>query len=124
MQAQSHPFTESELNGVRYDENGLVPAIVQEHDSGEVLMLAYMNDASLRQTLTTGRTWFWSRSRQEYWCKGETSGDRQFVVSVAYDCDVDTILVRVHQEGRGACHTGERSCFFRTFGDGSDPGAR
>ena len=80
-------------------------------------MLAWMNAESLRRTLETGRTWFWSRSRQEFWCKGETSGDRQYVRSVRYDCDGDALLVEVDQEGAGACHTGNRSCFYRAFGD-------
>ena len=105
------------LERVKYDANGLVPAIIQEAGTGAVLMLAYMNDDALRQTLLTGRTWFWSRSRQEYWCKGETSGDRQYVREAYYDCDGDTLLFVVEQEGKGACHTGERSCFFRSFGD-------
>ena len=77
---------------------------------------------ALRRTLETGRTWFWSRSRQEYWCKGETSGDRQYVRRAAYDCDMDALLFVVEQEGRGACHTGERSCFFRDFGGPVQPG--
>ena len=110
--------TDDELALVRYDDHGLVPAIVQEAGTGQVLMLAYMNEDALRRTLETGRTWFWSRSRQEYWCKGETSGDRQWVRDVAYDCDGDTLLVTVIQEGRGACHTGEHSCFYRSFGAG------
>jgi phosphoribosyl-AMP cyclohydrolase/phosphoribosyl-ATP pyrophosphohydrolase/phosphoribosyl-AMP cyclohydrolase len=103
------------LARVKYDAVGLVPAIIQEAATGAVLMLAYMNDDALRQTLETGRTWFWSRSRQEYWCKGETSGDRQYVREAYYDCDGDTLLFVVDQEGRGACHTGERTCFFRSF---------
>ncbi len=107
------------LATVKYDEQGLVPAIVQEHGTGRVLMLAYMNSDSLAQTLATGRTWFWSRSRQEYWCKGETSGDRQYVREAYYDCDGDTLLFVVDQEGKGACHTGEYSCFFRSFGEPS-----
>jgi phosphoribosyl-AMP cyclohydrolase len=111
------PFTEEELARISFDDRGLVPAIVQDVTDGAVLMLGYMNDESLRRTLSSGRTWFWSRSRQEYWCKGETSGDRQWVRSVSYDCDGDTLLVVVEQEGRGACHTGNRSCFFRSFGD-------
>jgi phosphoribosyl-AMP cyclohydrolase len=115
-------FTEAELSEVAYNADGLVPAIVQDASDHEVLMLAWMNDASLRKTLETGRTWFWSRSRQEYWCKGETSGDRQYVRSVRYDCDGDTLLVVVDQEGRGACHTGNRSCFYRAFGDGDAAG--
>jgi len=108
--------TPEELAGVAFNDQGLVPAIVQEQVTGEVLMLAWMNAESLRRTLETGRTWFWSRSRQEYWCKGETSGDRQFVREAFYDCDADAVLVVVEQEGRGACHTGERTCFYRAFG--------
>jgi phosphoribosyl-AMP cyclohydrolase/phosphoribosyl-ATP pyrophosphohydrolase/phosphoribosyl-AMP cyclohydrolase len=113
------PITSSSehLARVKYDAAGLVPAIIQEAGTGAVLMLAYMNDDALRQTLETGRTWFWSRSRQEYWCKGETSGDRQWVREAYYDCDGDTLLFVVEQEGRGACHTGERTCFFRSFAD-------
>jgi phosphoribosyl-AMP cyclohydrolase len=103
------------LARVKYDAAGLVPAIIQEAGTGAVLMLAYMNDDALLQTLETGRTWFWSRSRQEYWCKGETSGDRQYVREAYYDCDGDTLLFVVDQEGKGACHTGERTCFFRSF---------
>jgi len=109
-------FTEEQLARVTFDDAGLVPAIVQEHGTGEVLMMAWMNEESLRRTLETGRTWFWSRSRQEYWCKGETSGDRQYVRQASYDCDGDTLLFVVEQEGAGACHTGHRSCFFRAFG--------
>jgi phosphoribosyl-AMP cyclohydrolase len=109
-----------QLAAVAYDADGLVPAIVQEEGTGEVLMMAWMNAESLAKTLETGRTWFWSRSRQEYWCKGETSGDRQYVRRAAYDCDGDTLLFVVEQEGRGACHTGERSCFYRAFGDPTD----
>ena len=109
--------TEAELAGVKYDADGLVGAIVQEAGTGAVLMLAWMNDAALARTLETGRTWFWSRSRQEYWCKGETSGDRQYVRAAYYDCDGDTLLFVVDQEGKGACHTGERTCFFRSFAD-------
>ncbi len=105
-----------ELASVRYDANGLVVAVVQEASSKEVLMVGWMDAEALRRTLATGRTWCWSRSRKEYWCKGETSGDRQFVREVRYDCDGDALLVVVDQTGRGACHTGERSCFFRAFG--------
>ena len=111
------PVRQGDLDAVRYDADGLVPAIVQEEGTGEVLMMAWMNEESLAKTLETGRTWFWSRSRQEYWCKGETSGDRQYVRRAAYDCDGDTLLFVVEQEGKGACHTGEYSCFFRDFGD-------
>jgi phosphoribosyl-AMP cyclohydrolase/phosphoribosyl-ATP pyrophosphohydrolase/phosphoribosyl-AMP cyclohydrolase len=109
-------LVDDQLAEVRFNADGLVPAIIQEDASGEVLMMAWMNDESLRKTLETGRTWFWSRSRQEYWCKGETSGDRQFIRSAWYDCDGDTLLFKVEQEGKGACHTGERTCFFRAFG--------
>lgn len=109
------PSSPEQLDRVRYDSAGLVPAIVQEEGSGRVLMLGYMNAESLRRSLETGRTWFWSRSRSEYWCKGETSGDRQYVRGAYYDCDGDTLLFVVEQEGKGACHTGEYSCFFRSF---------
>jgi phosphoribosyl-AMP cyclohydrolase len=114
--------TEAELASVRYDADGLVPAIIQEQGTNEVLMVGWMNEESLRRTFATGRTWFWSRSRQEFWCKGETSGDRQWVREARYDCDVDVLLFVVEQEGRGACHTGEHSCFFRAFGSGATPG--
>ena len=110
-------FSDSELAGVAFDDRGLVPAIVQDQASRQVLMLAWMNEESLRRTLETGRTWFWSRSRKELWCKGETSGDRQWVREAYYDCDADTVLLVVEQEGRGACHTGERTCFFRSLGE-------
>jgi phosphoribosyl-AMP cyclohydrolase len=98
----------------KYDEKGLIPAIIQDAENGEVLMLGYMNEESLRRTLESGRTWFWSRSRQEYWCKGETSGHRQYVREIRYDCDNDTLLVKIVQVG-AACHTGERSCFYRVI---------
>jgi phosphoribosyl-AMP cyclohydrolase len=100
------------------DADGLVPAIVQDATDGTVLTLAYMDAEALRRTLATGRSWFYSRSRQEYWQKGETSGDRQYVREVRVDCDGDALVVLVDQHGRGACHTGERSCFFRTVGTG------
>jgi phosphoribosyl-AMP cyclohydrolase len=116
------PYTEAELDTVHYDAQGLVPAIVQDAATAQVLMLGWMNREALERTLSTGRTWFWSRSRQEYWCKGETSGDRQYVREAYYDCDMDVLLFLVEQEGRGACHTGERSCFFRAFGSGATPG--
>jgi len=95
---------------LKRNSQGLVPAIVQQHDTGEVLMLGWMDDEALHRTLTTGRGTFWSRSRQEYWVKGETSGHRQHVVEVRLDCDGDTLLVKVDQEGP-ACHTGARTCF-------------
>ena len=109
--------TPEQLAAVTYNADGLVPAIVQEEGTGEVLMMAWMNEATLRRTLDEGRTVFWSRSRGEEWRKGDTSGDRQLVRRAAYDCDGDTLLFVVEQEGKGACHTGERSCFFRDFGD-------
>jgi phosphoribosyl-AMP cyclohydrolase len=102
----------------RKDADGLVPAVVQDAADGTVLTVAYMNAEALRRTLESGRTWFYSRSRQEYWQKGETSGDRQYVREVRMDCDGDALVVLVDQHGRGACHTGERSCFYRTVGTG------
>jgi phosphoribosyl-AMP cyclohydrolase len=95
-----------------FDDRGLIPAVVQDVESGEVLMVAWMNRESLDRTLAEGRTWFWSRSRQELWAKGETSGNVQHVQEIRADCDGDTLLVLVHQDGV-ACHTGNRSCFFR-----------
>ena len=97
---------------VRFDDRGLVPAIVQQADTGEVLMMAWMNAESLALTLETGTTWFWSRSRQELWNKGATSGNMQQVKRVLVDCDADTLLVEVDSPGP-ACHTGHRSCFYR-----------
>jgi phosphoribosyl-AMP cyclohydrolase len=97
---------------LRRDPAGLVAAVVQQHDTGEVLMLAWMDEEALHRTLTTGRATYWSRSRGEYWVKGETSGHRQWVRNVRLDCDGDALLVLVEQEGP-ACHTGERSCFHR-----------
>jgi phosphoribosyl-AMP cyclohydrolase len=95
---------------LKRDDAGLVTAVVQQHDTGEVLMVGWMDDEALHRTLTTGRATYWSRSRQEYWVKGETSGNIQLVRSVALDCDGDALLVRVEQVGP-ACHTGDRSCF-------------
>ena len=109
--------TPEQLAAVTFNDDGLVPAIVQEAGTGRVLMMAWMNAESLAKTLETGRTWFWSRSRQEYWCKGETSGDRQYVREAYFDCDGDTLLFVVEQEGKGACHTGNFSCFFSPFGE-------
>ncbi len=106
--------TDEQLALVTYDDAGLVPAIVQEAGTGAVLMLAWMNEDTLRRTLSEGRTVFWSRSRKELWRKGDTSGHAQHVEDVRADCDGDVLLVRVHQIG-AACHTGERSCFFRSL---------
>ena len=103
--------SDEELARVKYDADGLVAAIIQEHTSGDVLQVGYMNPDTLRQTLETGRITFWSRSRQEVWIKGETSGDRQWLREAFYDCDGDALLFKVEQEGRGACHTGDHSCF-------------
>lgn len=108
--------TPEQLAGVNYNPDGLVPAIVQEEGTGQVLMMGWMNEAALRETLESGRTVFWSRSRQARWRKGDTSGARQWVRAAYYDCDGDTLLFVVEQEGAGACHTGERSCFYRQFG--------
>ena len=98
------------MTEVRFDERGLVPVVVQQWDTGEVLMLAWMDDEALRRTRETGRATFWSRSREEYWVKGETSGNVQQVREVRIDCDGDTILLLVDQHGV-ACHTGSRICF-------------
>ena len=102
------------IDEVRFDERGLVPAIVQAAATGEVLMLAYMSRESLVKTIETGETWFWSRSRGELWHKGATSGNTQRIVAIAVDCDGDTLLVKVEPQGP-ACHTGAPTCFFRSF---------
>ena len=99
---------------LKRNDDGLVPAVVQQYDTGEVLMLGWMDDEALARTLTTGRATYWSRSRREYWVKGETSGHRQWVKEVRLDCDGDTLLVKVAQEG-SACHTGDRTCFDATL---------
>lgn len=113
---------DAEIAAVSWNADGLVAAIVQEAGTGEVLMMAWMNEAALRTTFAEGRMVYWSRSRQELWRKGDTSGDRQWVREAFYDCDADALLFVVEQEGRGACHTGEHSCFFRAFGSGAEPG--
>src|SRR2546428_13546311 len=102
---------------LKWTEDGLIPAIVQEQRTGRVLMMAWMNRASLEKTIETGRTHFWSRSRQKFWVKGETSGHTQTVRDIALDCDGDTLLIQVDQIG-AACHEGYRSCFFRSVRDG------
>jgi phosphoribosyl-AMP cyclohydrolase len=111
--------SDDDLSQVKFDEKGLVAAIVQEAGSGQVLMMAWMNPETLRESLESGRTVFWSRSRQEVWRKGDTSGDRQWIREAYYDCDGDVVLMVVEQEGGGACHTGARSCFFRSLGQSS-----
>jgi phosphoribosyl-AMP cyclohydrolase len=98
---------------LKFNSDGLIPAIIQDAGNGRVLMMAWMNRASLEKTLETGKTWFWSRSRQKYWMKGESSGHTQTVKDVAFDCDGDTLLIQVEQVG-AACHEGYRSCFFRS----------
>lgn len=99
------------LSAAKWNDDGLIPAIAQQHDSGDVLMMAWMNRAALEETLTTGRVCYWSRSRQALWRKGETSGQQQHLVEVRFDCDGDTLLLQVDQTGP-ACHTGRRSCFY------------
>ncbi|MGA1871068.1 MAG: phosphoribosyl-AMP cyclohydrolase [bacterium] len=106
--------SEEFINTLKYKNNDLIPTIIQDCDNNEVLMLAYMNKESLRKTLECGYTVFWSRSRQCFWKKGETSGNLQEIKDIYYDCDEDTLLIKVSQTGP-ACHTGERSCFFRKF---------
>lgn len=101
------------IDELKYDEAGLIPAVVQDAQNGDVLMVAYMNRESLVETLETGKTWFWSRSRKKYWMKGESSGHTQEVQEIYYDCDADCLLVKVIQNGPGACHTNQRSCFYR-----------
>lgn len=100
------------IEDLKFDKNRLIPAIVQDHETNDVLMLAYMNKESLQRTLTSGKACYWSRSRKEYWVKGATSGNFQFVKDVYYDCDMDTLLIKVEQKD-AACHTGNRSCFYR-----------
>ena len=110
-------LAERVVEAVAFDRSGLVPAIAQQHDSGEVLMLAYMNAESLRETLTSGRVCYWSRSRRSLWRKGETSGHVQQLVELRLDCDRDTLLLLVEQSGP-ACHTERRSCFYTAARDG------
>jgi len=100
---------------LKFNEKGLIPAIIQDAETNEVLMMAWMDKVAIGKTITTGFTHFWSRSRQKYWMKGETSGHVQEVRGILYDCDEDTLLVKVKQHGSGACHTGNRTCFFRSI---------
>jgi phosphoribosyl-AMP cyclohydrolase len=101
------------IDELKYGEDGLIPAVVQDAATGDVLMVAYMNRESLVETVETGKTWFWSRSRQKYWMKGESSGHTQDVHQILYDCDADCLLIKVTQHGPGACHTNQWSCFYR-----------
>ena len=105
------------LDQLKFNADGLIPAIIQDQATGRVLMMAWMNRASLEKTIETGRTWFWSRSRGKFWMKGESSGHVQVVKDIAFDCDGDTVLLQVDQTG-AACHEGYRSCFFRSVGTG------
>jgi len=105
------------IDGLKFNDDGLIPAIIQEEGTGRVLMMAWMNADSIGDTIETGKTHFWSRSRQKYWMKGESSGNTQQVKDVAYDCDGDTLLIQVEQIG-AACHEGYKSCFFRSVKDG------
>ena len=107
------------MTDLKFDANGLIPAIIQDHYTKKVLMLAYMNAESLEITIKEGKTCFWSRSRQQLWRKGETSGNFQRVVSIRTDCDKDTLLIDVIKEGP-ACHTGSETCFFNTVAEGED----
>jgi phosphoribosyl-AMP cyclohydrolase len=109
--------TPDQLAAVAFNADGLVPVITQDATTRDILMMAWMNAESLRMTFAEGRMVYWSRSRRELWRKGDTSGDRQFVREAYFDCDGDTLLFLVDQEGRGACHTGAPTCFFRRFGD-------
>jgi phosphoribosyl-AMP cyclohydrolase len=106
-------MTDTFFAQLKFNADGLIPAIIQEQSTGRVLMMAWMNRASIEKTLETGKTWFWSRSRQKYWMKGESSGHVQVVKDVAFDCDGDTLLIQVEQTG-AACHEGFQSCFFRS----------
>jgi len=114
------PLDPARLAEVTYNADGLVAAIVQDVETRQVLMMAWMNAETLAMSLEQGRTVFWSRSRREVWRKGDTSGDRQFIREAFLDCDGDTLLFVVEQQGRGACHTGNYSCFFTSFGT-ADP---
>ena len=108
--------SDAQLADVRYNADGLVCCVVQEASTRDVLMVAWANEATLRESFESGRTVFWSRSRQERWAKGDTSGNRQRIREAFYDCDGDVVLFVVDQDGEGACHTGAHSCFFRSFG--------
>jgi len=107
------------LDDLKYDANGLIPAVVQDADTGQVLMMAYMNRNSLQATIETGKTHFWSRSRQKYWMKGESSGHTQDVQAIFIDCDADTILIKAKPHG-AACHMGYKTCFFRKYAESGE----
>lgn len=110
-----------ELSDLKFETNGLIPVVVQDAESGDVLMMAHMNREALQRTIETGRAWYWSRSRQKLWLKGETSGHYQIVKSIIADCDGDALLLKVEQQGPGACHQGYKSCFHNELSDGDEP---
>lgn len=112
--AEKIKITPANLKKLKFDANSLIPAIIQDYKTKDVLMMAFMNIDSLKETIKIGKTCFWSRSRKEYWVKGMTSGHFQFVKSIAYDCDCDVLLIKVRQIG-AACHTFKRSCFYRSI---------
>ncbi len=114
MCAKSPVKSSDAIAALKYNDAGLIPAIAQQHDTGEVLMMAWMNQASIEETLKTGRVCYWSRSRQAYWRKGESSGQIQLLKELRIDCDADTLLIKVDQTGP-ACHTGRRSCFYQVI---------
>lgn len=109
-------LTKESIEKIKWNEQGLIPAIIQDDDTKDILMMAWMNAESLQKTIDTGETIFWSRSRKTFWHKGETSGNTQEVKDIRIDCDADTLLILVEPAG-GACHTGEKTCFYRMFGD-------
>lgn len=106
------------LDSLKYDQNGLIPCVAQDYETGEVLMVAYMNKDSLKDSMEKGLASYWSRSRQKYWVKGETSGNTQEIKEIRFDCDKDCVLIKIKQNGGAACHTGMRSCFYFKFEDG------
>jgi phosphoribosyl-AMP cyclohydrolase len=116
MAGRLRVLTKAAIDAIKWDEQGLIPAIVQDADTKDVLMMAYMNAEALQRTIDKGETVFWSRSRQAFWHKGETSGNIQTVLDIRIDCDADTLLILVEPAG-AACHTGETSCFYRMLGD-------
>lgn len=112
MSKEVETITDNIFDDLKFDANGLLPAVIQDNETQEVLMVGYMNQEALLATVKTKKTNFWSRSRQKYWIKGETSGHTQEVIDVYFDCDLDTVVIKVKQNG-GACHTGYKSCFYR-----------
>lgn len=122
--AEKHELEEGESFTPKFDGNGLIPAICTDAASGTVLMFAWMNEEALRRSIETGKAWYWSRSRQQLWQKGETSGNTQVIVDMRTDCDQDVIWISVDQSGGAACHTGRKSCFYRRVeGDSAEHGS-